>query len=510
VNNLPRILLVDERAGDRKLASLVLAGEFGDLDFETASSAAEFSAALQAARFGFVITEARFSWGSGLDVVRLVRQARPDCPVVLFTGEDGEELWSESLALGVDGYVSKTSEGFVRLPSVVRSVFFRTRRRATASTRDAPYRRLFEALPVGVFVATLDGEILEANPAFAALLGLFDPEEAAWSSFPSLFALPAAADRWRTQMAVARFVGNLDAQLRRSDGALTWARVSSWVVEDPSSGVRHAQGIVEETGAFHAAQDELADKAASLERSNDELEQFAYVVSHDLQQPLSVVSSYLELLGDSCRGKLSAEEESYLERAARGTVRVQEMVDAVLNYARVDSRGGEFSPVDLGGVLEEVKRRLWKEIACAKAEITGDPLPTVEADASQMEQLLQNLLSNALKFAGGTPARVHLSAVEVEAEWRISMRDEGIGIDPKAADRVFVMFQRLHTEREFPGTGIGLAICKRIVERHGGQIWFESQPLRGTTFFFTLPHRSPGRGAVKSAASGYHPEDGAW
>jgi PAS domain S-box-containing protein len=494
VNNLPQILLVDENAGDRKLVSLVLAGEFGAIEIEAVSSATEFSAAMAAARFGLVITEARFSWGNGLDVIRLVRQVRPECPVILFTAQDGEELWSETLRLGVDGYVRKTSDGFVRLPSVVRSVFFKTRRRAMASTRDAPYRRLFETLPVGVFVATLDGEILETNPAFASMLGLFDPEEAAWSSFPGLFAIPEVADRWRTQMAVARYVGDLEAQLKRSDGALVWARITSWVVEDVSSGAHHVQGVVEETEAFHAAQQELAEKAADLERSNDELEQFAYVVSHDLQQPLSVVSSYLELLGDSCRDKLSEEEESYLDRAAAGAVRVQEMVDAVLNYARVDSRGGEFKAVDLEEAFEEVKSHLWKEIACAKAEITSDPLPTVEADESQMKQLLQNLLSNALKFAGGSSARVHLSAEETGDGWQISVRDEGIGIDPKAAERVFVMFQRLHTEQEYPGTGIGLAICKRIVERHGGRIWFESQPGQGSTFFFTIPRRSPGRG----------------
>jgi PAS domain S-box-containing protein len=494
MNNLPRILLVDESAGDRKLTSLVLAGEFGDLDLEAVGSAAEFSAALTPAEFGLVVTEARFSWGDGLDVIRLVRQVRPDCPVILFTNEGGEDLWSESLRLRVDGYVSKTSEGFVRLPSVVRSVFFRTRRRATAGARDAPYRRLFESLPVGVFVASLDGEILEANPAFASILGLFDPEEVAWSSFPSLFAIPAAADQWRSQMAAARFVGHLDAQLKRSDGGLVWARVSSWVVEDTASGVRHVQGIVEETETYHAALDELAEKAAALERSNDELEQFAYVVSHDLQQPLSLVSSYLELLSDSCRDKLSEEEESYLDRATHGAVRVQEMVDAVLNYARVDSRGGEFTTVDLEGALEEVKARLWKEIACARAEITGDPLPTVVADESQMQQLLQNLVSNALKFAAGTPARVHLAAVEDETGWRISVRDEGIGLDPEASERVFVKFQRLHTEKEYPGTGIGLAICKRIVERHGGRIWVESEPKRGATFFFTIPNRPLRRG----------------
>ena len=167
------------------------------------------------------------------------------------------------------------------------------------------------------------------------------------------------------------------------------------------------------------------------------------------------------------------------------------MVDAVLSYARVDTQGKDFTPVDLADVFEEVKAGLWKEITCARAEISNDPLPVVEGDRSQIEQLVRNLMSNALKFNDAFPARIHVGVVERPGEWQISVRDEGIGLDPELADRVFVMFQRLHTEKEFPGSGIGLAICKRIVERHGGRIWVESEPKRGSTFFFTLPRRPP-------------------
>ena len=489
MNNLPRVLLIDEDPSDRRLASLVLTGELGNVEMEAVGTAAEFSRALAAGRFGLVITEARFSWGDGLELIRLVREVRPNCPVILFTNETGEELWSETLRLEVDGYVSKSSSGFVRLPAVIRSVFFRTRRKAVASSRDAPYRRLVETLPVGVFVATLEGEILEANPALAAMLGLFDPEEVAWSTFPDLMVDSSAADTWRTRMASTRYVGNLDVQLRRADDDLMWARVSSWVVEDAGSGMRHIQGTVEDTSDFHAAQEELSVRSEALTTSNEELEQFAYVVSHDLQQPLSVVSSYLELLGDSVRPRLEGEEETYLDRAAAAAVKVQEMVDAVLGYARIDTCGGEFLQVDLNEVLEGVRDALWKEITCAKTEITSDVLPIVMADKAQMEQLLGNLISNALKFSGKGPVQVHLAAEERETEWLVSVRDGGIGIDPEAADRIFVMFQRLHTEKEYPGTGIGLAICKRIVDRHGGRIWVESQPERGATFYFTIPRR---------------------
>ncbi len=493
MNNLPRVLIIDENANDRALASLVLTGEFGNLEIDAVGTASEFAGALAAGRFGIVISEAVFSWSTGLELIRLVRDVRPDCPVILFTAEVGEDLWGETLRLGVDGYVSKSSAGFERLPAVVRSVFFRTRRQAVATSRDAPYRRLVEGLPVGVFVATLEGEILEANPAFATMLGLFDPEEAAWKTFPTLFAEPEAADEWRDRMATTRSVRNLDIELKRADDSLVWTRVSSWVVEDAGSGMRHIQGIVEETGDYHAAQKALANRTEALARSNDELEHFAYVVSHDLQQPLSVVSSYLEMLGDSVRDRLEDEEESYLDRASSSALRVQEMVDAVLGFARVDSRGGDFGQVDLGAVLEQVKTELWKEITVAKAEITNEGLPLVIADEAQMELLLQNLVSNALKFSGSPPAEINLSSEESEDEWTISVRDNGIGIDPEASDRIFVMFQRLHTEKEIPGTGIGLAICKRIIDRHGGRIWVESEQLLGATFFFSIPKRTTGQ-----------------
>jgi light-regulated signal transduction histidine kinase (bacteriophytochrome) len=202
-----------------------------------------------------------------------------------------------------------------------------------------------------------------------------------------------------------------------------------------------------------------------------------------------VVSSYLELLGESVRPRLENEEETYLDRAAAATMKVQEMVDAVLGYARIDTRGGEFREVDFNAVLGDVKDALWEEIKSTKAEITSDALPIVTADPSQMEQLLRNLVSNALKFSGDGPARVKVAVEEQETEWQLSVRDVGIGIDPEAVDRIFLMFQRLHTEKEYPGTGIGLAVCKRIVDRHGGRIWVESQLECGATFYFTIPKR---------------------
>ena len=492
MNSLPRILLVDDHESDRQLATVVLSGEFGRIEIEQVGSAAEFSAAIAGGLFGLVITEAELEWSDGLEVVELIRDLRPDCPIILFTASAGTELWNEALRLQIDGFVAKSSEGYVELPAAVRAALFRARRRALATAKDAPYRRLVEGLPVGVVVTTATGEILEANPAFAAMLGLASPEVVTRRSLTEFFAHHSVASNWRSHLEASRSVGNLDAQLQRTDHSLMWVRISSWAVEDAPTGVRQIQSIIEETEEFHAAQGELARRSQALARSNAELEQFAYVVSHDLQQPLGMISSYLELLEGSVGDGLDAESRDYLDRVARGADRMQEMVDAVLGYARVDTRGGDFGAVDLTSIVESVVSELEEEIEAAKATVTHDDLPTVAADGAQLHQLLHNLLSNAIKFVGPRPPTIHITAARNNGEWQISVRDNGIGMEPDAAERIFVMFQRLHTQDEYPGTGIGLAICKRIVERHGGRIWVESQPHRGSNFVFTLPKRSGG------------------
>ena len=492
MSSLPRILLVDDNESDRELAALVLSGEFDRVEIEKVRSATEFSAAMATGLFGLVITEAELEWSDGLEAVELIRDLRPDCPIILFTSLTGTELWNDALRLQIDGYVGKSSEGFVQLPAAVRAALFRARRRALATATDAPYRRLVEGLPVGVLVSTPSGEILEANPAFAAMVGLAGPEAVSRRSFTEFFAQPSMASNWRSQLDASRTIGNLDVQLQRMDRSQMWVRISSWAVENGRTGIRQIQSIIEETDEFHAAQSELARRSQALARSNAELEQFAYVVSHDLQQPLGMISSYLELLQGSIDDSLSEEAREYLDRVVRGADRMQEMVDAVLGFARVDTRGNEFAAIDLTAILSAVVDELKEPIEATGATITHDTLPTMIADGAQVHQLLHNLLANAIKFVGDRPPRVHISAVQTDSGWQVSVRDNGIGMEPDAAERIFVMFQRLHTQDEYPGTGIGLAICKRIVERHGGRIWVESQPHRGSTFVFTLPKRSGG------------------
>ncbi|WP_339103230.1 PAS domain S-box protein [Haloterrigena salinisoli] len=225
-----------------------------------------------------------------------------------------------------------------------------------------------------------------------------------------------------------------------------------------------------------------------LEASNERLEQFAYAASHDLQEPLRMVSSYLQLLESRYGDELDDDGEEFIEFAVDGADRMRKMIEGLLEYSRVDTQGEPLEPVELDDVVGAVREDLQMKIEETDAEIVVvDSLPRVRGDESQLQQIFQNLLSNALEYSGDEPPRVRIDAERAHSEWIVSVEDEGIGIDPDDQDRVFEVFERLHSREEYDGTGIGLALCQRIVERHEGTIWVDSEPGEGTTFSFTLP-----------------------
>ncbi|MBN1813034.1 MAG: GAF domain-containing protein [Anaerolineae bacterium] len=238
------------------------------------------------------------------------------------------------------------------------------------------------------------------------------------------------------------------------------------------------------------AEKRLALYAEELERSNRELEHFAYVASHDLQEPLRMVKSYLQLLERRYTGKLDQDADDFITCAVDGAARMHMLINDLLTYSRVSTRAKPFEPTDCSAILNHALSNLRVAIEESKATITFDDLPIVGADATQLTQVYQNLISNAIKFhKKDIPPCIHVSAERQEDEWRFSVRDNGIGIAPEHTERIFLIFQRLHTREEYPGTGIGLAVCKKIIERHGGRIWIESEPEEGSTFYFTIPAR---------------------
>ncbi len=233
----------------------------------------------------------------------------------------------------------------------------------------------------------------------------------------------------------------------------------------------------------------LAKHSEELARSNEELQQFAYVASHDLQEPLRMVTSYLQLLERRYRDQLDSDADEFIGFAVDGANRMKRLINDLLTYSRVGTHGQPFETVDCNAVLAYVAAVFKPSADDSDADITWDNLPAVHADESQLTQLFQNLIGNAIKFRGDEKPRIHISAERRQADWLFAVRDNGIGIDPEYFDRIFVIFQRLHTKAHSPGTGIGLAVCKKIVERHGGRIWVESRGGHGSTFYFTLPIR---------------------
>jgi signal transduction histidine kinase len=292
------------------------------------------------------------------------------------------------------------------------------------------------------------------------------------------------------QIAQCLLLDSRDKALRRSDARLRSvnAHLEQRVGERTAQLQTTNTELLKEIAERKRAEESTRRYAEDLKRSNQELEHFAYVASHDLQEPLRTVSSFSQLLARRYQGRLDASADEFIDFIVGGATRMQTLIQDLLSFSRIGTRGSMFAPVDYEEVLQAATHNLGRAISESGAVITHDPLPTLRADRAQSTQLLQNLFSNAIKFRRQEEAvRIHVAAARQNGAWQLSVRDNGIGIAPQFFDRIFVIFQRLHGREEYPGTGIGLAICKKIVERHGGRIWVESEPMRGSTFHFTIP-----------------------
>lgn len=276
-------------------------------------------------------------------------------------------------------------------------------------------------------------------------------------------------------------VYDVEYRLRCKDHTYKWFRARGLAVRDEEGVPTRVAGSITDITTRKRAEEELL-------RSNEELEQFAYIASHDLQEPIRTVSSYVQLFARKFQGELTPEADEYIGFITEGSERMRQLIRGLLMYARVGTRGKEFERVDTNKSLDDAIKNLQLAIdEIGGAEITFEKLPIVKGDSVQIAQMFQNLLSNAIKFRSDAPLKIQIGVKRHDAFWRFTVRDNGIGIDPKHADRIFLIFQRLHARDKYPGTGIGLSVCKRIVARHGGSIWVDSHPGAGATFGFTLP-----------------------
>ncbi|MBN2419434.1 MAG: PAS domain S-box protein [Deltaproteobacteria bacterium] len=329
------------------------------------------------------------------------------------------------------------------------------------------------------------GKIIDANKHACEILG-YTLEELLTLSIQDVdqeINLEKHLERWK-QMVHGEPI-TLEGVHRRKDG--TTFPVEVRLVWFESGEEQYMLGLVRDITRRKLMEEELRERTRSLERSNRELEQFAYVASHDLQEPLRMVASYTQLLAKRYKDKLDSDADEFISYAVDGANRMQMLINDLLHFSRVGTKGKEFSMTGFDTVLEKTMRDLKKRIEENGAEVTIDSMPTLMADAGQIGQVFQNLISNAIKFRNAAPPEIHISSEKNGDNWIFSVSDNGIGIAPEYSTRIFEIFQRLHSKEEYPGSGIGLAICKKIVERHGGKIWIESEPSKGTTFYFTIP-----------------------
>jgi PAS domain S-box-containing protein len=348
------------------------------------------------------------------------------------------------------------------------------------------FSKAFRASPAAVSISTLrEGRYVDVNETCLKMFEYDRSELIGRCATEMVWVNPQDRGRFVEGMERENVVRNLEVKLRAKSGRILDAVLSAERVH--LGGELCLLVITQDVTERKRADDILRERTLELERSNSDLEQFAYVASHDLQEPLRMVASFTQLLAAQYKSRLDAQAEEFIGFAVEGATRMQALIGGLLDFSRVQTRAKEMHPTDTQAAFETSLTNLRVALQESKAQITCDPLPTVLADRPQMEQLFQNLVGNAVKFRGREDPRVHIGARRNGKEWIFSVSDNGIGIDPRHQDRIFAIFQRLHTRAAYPGTGIGLAICKKIVERHGGHIWVKSAEGQGTTFHFTIP-----------------------
>jgi len=370
---------------------------------------------------------------------------------------------------------------------IIRDITERKRAEEALRQSEEKYRTLVETAQEGIGIVGPDENIVFCNRAYGRLLG-YEPEELIGRNLQQLTAPEEFAKyREQTQKRKRGEASQYETVLYTKAGEVKYCSLSASPLCNDAGTFIGTLGLVTDITERKRAEEALARRTEELARSNTELEQFAYIASHDLQEPLRMVASYVQLLARRYQGKLDSDADEFIAFAVDGATRMQALIDDLLDYSRVGTRAKEFEPTDCEVVLDGTLSDLERAVEETGAVVTHDPLPRVMADEVQLGRVFQNLIGNAIKFRGDEPPCIHVSAEEQKNEWRFAVRDNGIGIEPRHHDRIFAVFSRLHGRSAYPGTGMGLAICKRIVERHGGRIWVESELGKGSTFYFTMP-----------------------
>jgi len=474
-----RVLVLDDNPHDRELTLRELRKEFPDVEAGEPLDDAEFRDALVNATFDIVVTDFNLKWSNGVDIVRAVKEARPHCPVIMFTATGTQEVAVEAMKAGLDDYVIKSPKHYVRLAVAVRSCLDRAEIRLRALRSETRLYTLLERLNVGVLRMTEGGDVVDVNRACKALLERFDGQ-----SDDPRNALLGTIRQELPQLTRRNDAAEREIELKAVDGESVCVYLSLLRVR--VNGHDAIDVLVEDVTKMRRS----TERNEELEQANRALEAFAYTVTHDLRAPLRNLQGYARALVEDCSPGLGEECRGYIRSIEQIAVKMDTMIADVLEFSRIARTGLPTSRLELGPAVDEAVALLKStiEARAAKLELAVGPEVSVMAHRTTLVQVLTNLLANALKFvAEGTPPQVRIRAERRNSNRiRLWVEDNGIGIDPSQHARIFEVFQRLHGEEKYPGTGIGLALVKKGVERMGGQVGVESMPGLGSSFWIEL------------------------
>jgi PAS domain S-box-containing protein len=431
-----------------------------------------------------------------------------DIPLVMVTALEDRQTVIQGLSAGADDFIAKSSDFQVlkaRVHAQIRRKQFEDENRRTREEllkkelqvafleSEERFRILVEGVQdYAILMLDPHGNVASWNAGAERIKG-YRADEIIGQNFSRFYPqedIDQGKPEEELQIAAASGRSETECWRVRKDGSRFWANLVITAVRNSSGSLLGFSEISRDISERKRSEEHLVKKVAELKRSNDELQQFAYVASHDLQEPLRMVASYTQLLANRYKGRLDSDADEFIAYAVEGSTRMQGLIQDLLAYSRAGTNGKALREISSENALKEALTNLRAAIEESGAVVTHDSLPDITMDDTQLAQVFQNLVGNAIKYRSAEVPNVHVSATKNGGkEWIFSVRDNGLGIDPQYFERIFILFQRLHGQTEFAGTGIGLAICKKILERLGGRIWVESQPEKGSTFHFALPER---------------------
>jgi len=503
-----RILIIDDNPGDRALVMRELRREFPQFQPQEIREAAGFAHAVAAGEFDLVITDYQLGWSTGLEVLHTIKQQYPNCPVIMFTNTGNEEIAVEAMKSGLDDYVLKLPNRYIRIPTAVRIALERKQIKQKATLLEIRLQSLLNQLKVGIFRTYPDGNFLECNPAFLELLRLDSLSQASATNLlniPKYYSILQQLPPPQHQ--------EQEIQLQRADGRQIWVALSialntvegqevlDGLIEDitfrkqaeieiQELNLRLEERVKHRTAELEVANQDLAQTNQLLGVANKDLEAFTYSISHDLREPLRAIQAFGSILLENQQSQSNVEnQQKYLQRIIASTKQADKLIQDLLEYSRLSSAEVPLRAINLSLLMKQILRQLELELTQRRARVQiEEPLAEVMGNPTILIQVITNLLTNAIKFvASGVQPQLRIWTQKHNGFVRLWVQDNGIGIEERYQQRIFNVFERLHSYEVYPGSGIGLAIVRKGVERMGGQVGVESQLGQGSRFWLDLP-----------------------